>query len=177
MLYGENVRLRPLKYGDDALFFKWRNNLEYMKFSKSFRFPKPQGAEKAWVDAQMLDMSNRSITFIMETLEDSIPFGFIQLNAIDWISRNCMFGIAIAEDEYLGKGYAKEATKAVFDYVFDILNLFKVYVEILGFNSHTVRVYTRIGFVEEGMLKKQYFWGGEYHDVGIYSLYKENYTL
>ena len=28
MLEGENVGLRPLKNGDDALFFKWRNELE-----------------------------------------------------------------------------------------------------------------------------------------------------
>ncbi len=176
MLIGENIRLRPLQFGDENLFFKWRNDLDYIRLTKSFRLPKHQRIEKDWLESVMKDKSNRSITFIIETVSDSESIGFVQLNSMDWISRNCMFGIAITEKNQQGKGFGKEVMRLLFKYAFDNLNLLKIGLEVTAFNENSIYLYEKIGFEKEGELKKQYFWDGEYHDVYIYGLFKENFV-
>lgn len=177
MLKGKNIILRPLRFGDDALFFKWRNELDYIGLTKSFRFPKHQGLEKDWLENAMKDKSNKSVIFIIENVKDNVSVGFVQLNQIDWISRNCSFGIAVPEKIEQGRGFGKEAMRLIFDYAFNCLNLEKISLEVTGFNANSIHLYEKFGFEKEGVLKKQYFWKGEYHDVLIYGLLKENLVI
>ncbi len=176
MLSGKNIVLRPLRFGDENLFFKWRNDLEYIGLTKSFRLPKHEGNEKDWLESVMKDRSNKSVIFIIETLADSSAVGFVQLNQIDWISKNCTFGIAIPGKDFQGKGFGKEGMKLLFDYAFDQLNLNKISLEVTAFNANSIHLYEKIGFEKEGVLRQHYFWNGEYHDVLIYGLFKENFA-
>lgn len=175
MLSGKNVNLRPLRYGDENLFFKWRNDLEYIGLTKSFRLPKHEAVEKDWLESAMRDKSNKSVIFIIETVSDAAPVGFVQLNQIDWISRNCMFGIAIPEKSFQGKGFGREVMEMLFRYTFDNLNLRKISLEVTSFNANSIHLYEKIGFEKEGVLRQHYFWNGAYHDVLIYGLFKENF--
>lgn len=177
MLLGKDIKLRPLQYGDETLFFKWRNDLEYIGLTKSIRLPKHQGIEKEWLDAVMRDKSNKSVIFIIETVSDPVSVGFVQLNQIDWISRNCTFGIAIPEKDFQGRGFGKDVMRLIFDYAFNFLNLKKVSLEVTSFNTNSIHLYEKTGFEKEGILKQHYFWNGNYHDVLIYSLFKENFVI
>lgn len=176
MLLGNNIRLRPLQNGDETLFFRWRNDLEYIGLTRSFRLPKHQSVEQEWLESVMNDKSNKNIYFIIETIADSNAVGFVQLSTIDWISRNCMFGIAIPEKNFRGKGFGKEVMKLLFDYVFNFLNLKKIALEVISFNANSIHLYEKLGFKKEGELKQHYFWNGSYHDVLIYGLFKENFV-
>lgn len=177
MLLGNNIKLRPLQYGDDNLFFKWRNDLDYIRLTKSFRLPKHESLEKDWLESMMKDRSNKNVIFIIETIPEAKSIGFVQLNQIDWISRNCMFGIAIPETGFQGKGYGKEVIKILFEYAFNQLNLFKISLEVTSFNANSIHIYEKMGFEKEGVLKNQYFWNGTYHDVFVYGLFKENFVI
>ena len=176
MLTGKNIKLRPLEYGDEILFFKWRNDLDYIALTKSFRLPKHQANEKQWLESVMTDKSNKSIIFVIKTIADSMEVGFVQLNQIDWISRNCSFGIAIPEKDFQGRGFGGEVMNLIFEYAFNILNLKKVLLEVTSFNANSIHLYEKIGFEKEGVLKQHYFWDGDYHDVLIYGLFKENFV-
>lgn len=176
MLLGENIKLRPLQNGDENLFFRWRNDLDYIGLTRSFRFPKHQGIEKEWLESVMSDKSNKTIYFVIETVAESNAVGFVQLGNIDWISRNCMFGIAIPEKKFRGKGFGKDAMKILFDYAFNFLNLKKIALEVISFNANSIHLYEKLGFEKEGELKQHYFWNGSYHDVLIYGLFKENFV-
>ena len=176
MLFGTNIKLRPLQLGDENLFFRWRNDLEYIGLTKSFRLPKHEGVEKEWLASAMTDKSNKNIIFVIETLSGAKPAGFVQLSQIDWISRNCMFGIAVAEKDVQGKGIGSEAMNLVFGYAFNTLNLEKISLEVVAFNENSIHLYEKAGFEKEGVLKKHYFWKGGYHDVLIYGLFKENFA-
>ena len=176
MLFGKNIKLRPLRFGDENLFFRWRNDLDYIALTKSFRMPKHEAAEKDWLASAMADKSNKSVIFMIETLSDAKPAGFVQLSQIDWISRNCMFGIALPEKDFQGKGIGSEAMKLIFGYAFNTLNLNKISLEVVAFNENSIYIYEKLGFEREGVLKKHYFWNGALHDVLIYGLFKENFV-
>lgn len=177
MLLGKDIKLRPLQFGDESFFFKWRNDLEYIGLTKSIRLPKHQANEKEWLESVMKDKSNKSVVFIIETISDSVSVGFVQLNQIDWISRNCTFGIAIPEKDFQGRGFGKDVMRLIFDYAFNFLNLKKVLLEVTSFNANSIHLYEKMGFEKEGVLKQHYFWNGNYHDVLIYGLFKENFVI
>lgn len=175
MLFGKNVKLRPLRFGDENLFFRWRNDLDYIALTKSFRLPKHEATEKDWLASVMADKSNKSVIFIIESLSDAEAAGFVQLSRIDWISRNCLFGIALPEKDFQGRGFGSEAMQLIFDYAFKTLNLNKISLEVVAFNENSIHLYEKAGFEREGVLKKHYFWNDAFHDVLIYGLFKENF--
>jgi len=173
MLKEGEVTLRPLKKSDSKLFYTWRNELSYIKNTRSMRLPKHEELEEEWVSKVMLDKNDHAVILMIDIGNTTI--GFIQLNQIDWISKNCYFGIAICESNYKGKKFAPIATKLLFDYAFKNLNLHKISIEIASFNENTIVLYKSLGFKQEGTLIEQYYWDNEYHDIHMYGLLKADY--
>jgi diamine N-acetyltransferase len=66
---------------------------------------------------------------------------------------------------------SEEAMRYGIHYAFDILNIHKVYLYVDVDNAPAVHVYRKIGFVEEGHLRKQFFTNGEYHDLYVMGLF------
>jgi len=138
ILQGENITLRPIQIDDYKIFYSWRNNQNYIELTQSVRFPKHELLEKKWVESVALDTSNKNIYHIIEQASNEEVIGFTALSNINWISRNCYFGIAIPGDENQGKGFSKEASKLLFNYAFDKLGLKKIIIEVVSFNKKTI---------------------------------------
>lgn len=172
MLESDKIILRPIIKSDAALFYKWRNDISYIELTQSIRFPKHETLEEEWVDRAVRDTSNKNIVLVIVEKSGNQPIGFIQLSAINWISKNCSFGIAITESAHHGKGYAVEAMNLLFDYAFNKLNLLKISLEVIDSNISAIKLYEKYGFELEGKLKSHYYWNDHYHDVFIYSLFK-----
>ncbi len=176
MLIGKNIILRPLKMGDIEKTHEWRNNLEFIKLTQGVRFPKTLEIDKEWFDNALNDKSNRNIYFGIDEIESNDFIGIIQLNNIDYISGTAIWGFIIGEKSKQGKGYSVEAPTLMFDYAFNYLNLRKIFGYPIAFNISTIRMHEKIGnFKEEGRLMQHVFYNGEYHDIIILSLFKEDF--
>ncbi|KAM0752150.1 acyl-CoA N-acyltransferase [Meredithblackwellia eburnea MCA 4105] len=66
------------------------------------------------------------------------------------------FGISLQKD-YQGKGYGGEALEWLLDWGFKIRGLHKIEGEVFAWNEPALKVYTKLGFVKEG-LKRQSLW-------------------
>lgn len=176
MLIGEKIILRPLKIEDLEKTHQWRNNIELIKLTQGVRFPKTLEMDKDWFFQALNDKSNRNIYFGVEEKETKEFVGLIQLVNIDFISGTAIWGYIIGDKENQGKGYSVEAPKLLFNYAFDILNLRKIFGYPVKYNDATLRMHEKIGaFKQEGELKKHFYFDGEYHDVLILSLFKEDF--
>lgn len=176
MLVGEKVKLRPLKKGDNELFFNWRNDINFIQMAQSLRFPKHELLEEQWLERAMTDISNRNIYFIVETLEDQIPIGFASLMNIDWISRNAFSGFAIMHPEFKGKGLSHDGFYTLFNYAFNQLNMHKLLGHLLAKNEISKKMCFKVGYEIEGTLKDHYYWNNEYHDVLYISAFKDKFN-
>lgn len=176
MLMGEKIILRPLKMADLEKTHEWRNNIELIKMTQGVRFPKTLEMDKEWFDNALTDKSNRNIYFGIDEIETNAFVGVIQLNNIDYISGTAIWGFMIGDAGKRTKGYSVEAPRLLFNYAFNVLNLRKIFGYPITFNRATFRMHEKIGgFVEEGRLKKHVYFDGEYHDVIILSLFRENF--
>lgn len=99
------------------------------------------------------------------------PIGYIILSAAPKFRhhRNASLGIDILE-EYQGKGYGSEAIKWILEFAFQSIGLHKVELGCFEYNPGALRLYERIGFVQEGFKRDQWFFQGKFwgdHCLGM----------
>jgi len=104
--------------------------------------------------------------------EDTKPIGFMGLSNISKANRNADLFIAIGEDGYRGRGIGKIAMEWLIDYGFNKLNLHKINLGVIKDNKQAIILYRALGFIVEGEMKDEVFFGGRYHDFYSMALFK-----
>ena len=108
-------------------------------------------------------------------LQDDIDIvGLVQLFSIDYIHRKAEFAIII-DPINQGKGYALRATNLALEYAFGTLNLNKFYLYVDEKNEKAIHIYEKAGFVQEAVLKDEFFVNGTYHNVVYMSCFQNDY--
>jgi [ribosomal protein S5]-alanine N-acetyltransferase len=107
--------------------------------------------------------SFNSIHFAIEykSVNDSLPFGVIDLKGIDYVNKKADLGYWIGE-EYWGKGIATASVRLVISYAFSELGLEEIYAYVFPENKASIRVLEKNGMNLTGEIN-------EYHHVsGMY---------
>lgn len=153
------IQLRPLERKDLKFVHQLDNNANVMRYW----FEEPYEAFVELVDLydkHIHDQTERR--FIIQS--QAKPIGLVELMEINHIHRNAEFQIII-DPAYQGKGYASKATKLAMEYAFNILNLYKLYLLVDQENEKAIHIYSKLGFIKEGLLHHEFFVNGEYRDV------------
>lgn len=79
--------------------------------------------------------------------------GNIKIDPINFKHGYGEYGILMGDRDEWGKGFAREASKGVIDYCFDVLKLRKVTLGVVADNTAAVHLYRKLGFVQEGYYK------------------------
>jgi RimJ/RimL family protein N-acetyltransferase len=106
-----------------------------------------------------------------------IPIGILHLNALKSPSGRDLhseIGIQIAKD-YQSQGYGTEALNWALDWAFRFGGLHRVGIESFSFNTGATRLYRRLGFTEEGRVRQEYWFNGEYHDKVIFGMLEDEW--
>lgn len=61
------------------------------------------------------------------------------------------------------KGYGGEAILILLNYAFNELDYQKIELGVAEQNIHASKLYEKLGFIEEGRLRRRYIYKGEYH--------------
>lgn len=77
--------------------------------------------------------------------------------------------------EHWGKGYAVEALQALVDYLFDTMNVTRVFGMLHPDNPASAMVMERCGFLFEGHTRSSFWLDGEVSDDWIYGLLREDW--
>jgi ribosomal-protein-alanine N-acetyltransferase len=78
-------------------------------------------------------------------------------------------------EEYKGKGYMKEAMKAVIIHGFEKMDLHRVEAFIGPENEHSLKLVQYFGFQKEGLLREHYYRDNEWSDSFCFSLLRKEY--
>ncbi|MCL2792172.1 MAG: GNAT family N-acetyltransferase [Spirochaetaceae bacterium] len=98
--------------------------------------------------------------------------GIIELIDINFIHRTAEIQIII-KSNFQGQGLAETAMLKGLDYAFNILNMHKVFLYVDAENHKALHIYKKLGFVQEGVLRRQFFVEGKYHDSIVMGIFRE----
>lgn len=88
--------------------------------------------------------------------------------------RETMLGIAIT-DAFQGHGYGPEAINWGLDWAFKFGGLHRVGLTCYSFNDRGQKVYERLGFVKEGILREKIYFDRVWHDEIHYGMLESDW--
>src|SRR5690625_476569 len=158
------VRLRKMTKEDTELYSKWRNDLEVKHSTSPSLDVYPMEETKEFVSHVILGSSTAK-SYIMVEKSKETPIGVVSLTNIDYKNRNAECIIDIGEKDYWGKGFGSEGLMLLLDYAFYEMNLHRVSLRVFSFNERAIRMYTKLGFSQEGNSRQSLFRDGKWHDI------------
>jgi len=169
MLEGRKVRLRAVERIDLPSFVKWINDPEVTQFLE-LNPPMNLEEEEKWF-ASLAKSEDK--VFSVDT-KDGKLIGNVGLMKLKWKDRTVLFGIMIGEKEYWDQGYGTDAIETLLRYVFEELNMNRVYLIADERNARAIHCYEKIGFRREGLLRQNRHKDGTYaNDVEMSLLQEE----
>jgi RimJ/RimL family protein N-acetyltransferase len=113
-------------------------------------------------------------TFAIETLAGEL-IGLCGLDEVDARSRSGSLGIWIGKP-YWNQGYGTDAVRTLCRFAFREMRLQRMGLHVYETNPRARRAYQKVGFVEEGRLRRAHFVGGRHVDVIVMGLLVEELT-
>ncbi len=173
MLEGDLVRLRAREEADVEPFYRWINDWQTIKYLGQ-RYPRSHSFERTWLTSG--DPSFNLAQFIIETRAGARPIGWLGLHGAAPENREASLGIAIGEHEFLDGGYGTDAMRTACRFGFDMMNLHRIDLTVYDWNPRAIRVYEKVGFRTEGVLRDGIYKAGRWNDLVLMAVLKGELT-
>ncbi|CAK0768679.1 (ribosomal protein S5)-alanine N-acetyltransferase [Gammaproteobacteria bacterium] len=172
---GQQTYLRSLARADLPALLNWTTDREVTRYLYRGAFP----AHLETLERAYEAMLNSSIEaeVAIGTREDDVLIGIGGLHNINTIAHSAELRILLGEKRYWGKGHGTEATQLLLAWAFEVLNLHKVWLGVNAAQANAVRVYEKVGFTREGLLRDEIWRNGRYYDAARMSLLAAEYRV
>jgi len=172
---GEKIILRAFRKEDADTLWAGIHNEEFNKLTGSHAdFTREQ--IDAYIARQVARDDDSRASFVIALPDDSRAVGEVVINEIDRDNNSANIRIAMFGDEDVNKGFGTEAMRLMVDYGFKNLRLHRISLGVYAFNPRAIRAYEKVGFKQEGVLRDDLYWDGEYYDSIIMSILEHEWT-
>lgn len=171
---GERTRLRPWQLEDAGLrFMASLDNPTRHLHQDGIELPTSVELQKEWLEKAAGCKDDGMIRFAMETL-DGVTVGWATLHSRDQKNGTFGFGVAVYRD-YRGQGYAVDAVGILLKYGFWEQRYQKCNSVCFHTNEASIRMHKKLGFIEEGRIRRNCFFNGQYHDDVLFGMTREEF--
>lgn len=172
ILKGKIVTLRPIEKSDLEFVRSLINDPEMERTIVGWSWPISAKDEEAWYNT--FQNSASSLRYIIETEVDGIV-GLTGLANIDWKNGSAKgAGIRVRKDIHT-RGIATDAYMTMFRYAFNELRLHRISTSAFEDNVASLRFQEKCGCKREGLLREAIFKEGEYKNLVLMGILKEEY--
>jgi len=173
-LEGSRIRLRPLRADDVDALYALHSDSQVMRY----------WSRTAWTDrAESISHLGRmaqaerdgDIPWAIARREDDVLIGSLSLFQIVPEHARGMFGYALQSASW-GHGFALEAARLGLAHAFSALGLERIEADIDPANQPSRRLAERLGFKQEGLLRRRWKVDGVWSDSAWYGLLREEFS-
>lgn len=168
----KNIILTALRKSDSSTLYKWINDREQVLFNSSYQ-PISELQHEDWF-SKISHRNDTKIFAIKLSTSDKL-IGSCQLHTIDSISHSAELQIRIGDIEERKKGYGSEAVRLLLDFGFNDLNLHRIYLQVFENNNVAIKLYEKMNFKREGLLRDSAFINGNYVNVIVMGILRHEY--
>lgn len=174
MYRNDRIKLRGFRKEDASKLVELRDDFDAVKSFIGSPFPVNLQTEEEWISNMYPPGLKEKIYLVAEEMETGVFIGYCIANKINYINRNSEVGFIFHKDSR-GKGFFRDVNVLFYNYLFNEINLFKVYTFVLVENKKALDMYLKLGFKIEGEIKEHIYQDGKYKDVYFVSLYSNNF--
>lgn len=176
MLQTKTIKLRRIESEYDIEFITFaRNNEEIYKHFYEY-FPVSKESQKHWLKEHEDKQDEKFFGIFYEEGPHNILIGTVSVYHIDWRNRKAEWGRFFIDKRGRDIPYAGKIVEAlILDYVFNHLNLNRLYCEVLETNTKVIERHKSFGFKVEGLYKQYIYKEGKYINVIPLSLLYEDF--
>ena len=172
-LAGDRIRLRAPTLEDLPIFTRWFADPEVMRYLLRRNPPSP-AQEAGWFES--MAASERDLVWAVVLEEGELVIGVLGLHRIDWQHRHAWIEIVLGERSVWGKGYATGAMRLGTEHAFRELGLEKVMASVYRGNERSIRMAERLGYRQCGLLQRNAFFAGGWHDEWLGEILREDWS-
>jgi RimJ/RimL family protein N-acetyltransferase len=162
------VTLRELCLEDAPSLFTMIASEEVSRFIS----PPPssiEGFERFIAWAVRERQHGRYVCFAVVPEGMTTAIGLFQLRSLETGFANAEWGFALGSG-FWGTGLFMECATLVLDFAFDVVNVHRLEARASAANARGNGALRKLGAVQEGVLRRSFFRGGEYHDQVMWSV-------
>ncbi|MBU3093727.1 GNAT family N-acetyltransferase [Clostridium sp. CM028] len=171
MLKGNKILLRCVERRDLNIFYDIWADEEVRRLDGNFRLPPSK--------EDILNNFNKFINLDKKYLSiingKGVVVGYITFREISESKNVYVLGITVGQN-FWNRGYGQDSVKVLLKYLFMDIAAHRVELEVLDFNLRAIQCYKKCGFIEEGKKRKTCFSYGNYRDVIIMGILREDFV-
>lgn len=169
LLKSEKLKITSLKEEDIDIITEWYEDTDFLrKFDFNAAAPIYKERIKRWLLEEVNNSNN--YFFALRSKEDNKFIGYIEIDRINWNNRFGWLGLGIGDNSYRGKGYGTEGLTLIIDFAFRELNLHRLQLETISYNQGAIRLYEKLGFKREGVMRETIKRDGIWYDMYLYGI-------
>jgi RimJ/RimL family protein N-acetyltransferase len=165
LLEGKNVNLRVMEKEDLSFYVKWVNDPSFFG-----EYNPLEQATKVEMEKNYDTAPPERKRFFIEK-KDGTKIGVVGVFPVGDLWE---IGFTLIPSER-GKGYGTEAVTIFVDYLFLSRDLVRIQAQADLRNTASQRVLEKVGFKREGIVRKSMFIHGEWKDLQLYSILREEW--
>ena len=171
-IYGEKTILRAITMSDADLLAKLINDPDTQKMLGGNSFPVSLEGQQKWITNQ-IGRTDVLRCIVAEKDNIEVGLGTVILSDIDYMNGVAQVHIKMDKDNGRGKGFGTDALKAVVSYAFNEMRLNCIYADVLAYNEISQKLFGKVGFTRDGILRSRVFKNGCFVDVYSYSILRD----
>ena len=165
------IKLCPLEEKHLEKMIKWR--MSPTVDSVSLTSPKLTiEKQRKWFKNVLLDNTKEYFVIKYKDIEIGIAYIF----DIDKINNSCSFGLYIGEENHLKIGAGSITQLKILEYAFEKLKINRLHAKVMSHNKRALKMYKKLGFIEEGMLRESVFKNNQYYNIDCISMLKSEWA-
>jgi [ribosomal protein S5]-alanine N-acetyltransferase len=171
MLETPRLVLRPLSLADAPALQAAASDRKIADTMISIPHPYPEGEAERYIQSAE---SETSRVFGIERKSEKGLSGVIEIRAIEPEHAQAELSFWLAP-KFWGEGYMSEALQAILQFGFETLELNRIYAYHMVRNPASGKLLQDNGFVQEGVLRQRVRKWGEFEDVKLWSILREDW--
>jgi len=127
-----------------------------------------------WFEAVQADPTRQ--TRVIRSEPDGDLVGVVGLFDVDLLYRSAELWLYVGDRSRRGSGLGGDATRAMLRFAFETLGLERVCVRVVAYNDTAHAFFGSCGFTEEGTLRRAMFKRGEFWDMHLLSILRNEFA-
>ncbi len=171
----ERLILRPLTMSDDEAVYAYASDPQVSKYV-TFETAQSIQDSRIFLETSLKNYAEGKDPLNFAVIVKSEKKLIGSVGYIHWsnVDKRIEIGYALSRP-YWNRGYVTEAARSLIDYCFTNSDIVRIEARCRAEHNASARVMEKVGMKFEGLLRKQSFIKGEFWDMKIYSIIRNEW--